>query len=503
MLNHMRIAWRLGLAFGVLLLLLSGIAYLGLSRLAELKQAVNIVVEDRYVKVATANAIRDEVNQESIELRNGLLQTSASARQASMAAVQAHRQHITALLEDLRRITYLPQVFAVLDRISATRVRVSTLSGNFDQLVQDGKEAEARDFLLLQLQPALHEVADEASELVAIEEAAMRTYVDRANGTYAAARQRVLGMAVATVMLAAALAVAVTRSITRPLARVVGMASQLAEGDLVVRAERCSRDETGQLIAAMQETTRRLAQIIVDVRDAAKLVSRASSQVSDTSQFMAALSAQQASSIEETSAAVEQLTATIAQNAQHAQTTDEVAARATHQAGDGSKVVRTTMHAMRTIADEISVIDDIAYQTNLLALNAAIEAARAGQHGKGFAVVAAEVRKLAERSQSAAQRISNVARESVGLAERAGNLLAEMVPSIENTSVLVKQIADASMEQSTGVGEISSAMAQLNVGTQRGAATAEELAATAEELNAQANQLDQLMKVFRLTATEG
>ena len=502
MLNHIRIGWRLGLAFGVLLLLLAGVANLRLSRLAELKHAVNVVVEDRYIKVAMANAIRDEVNQVAVELRNSLLQTNGAARQASLAAAQTHRQHITAMLEDLRRITYLPQVFAILDRIAATRARATTQLANFDQLVQQGREVEARDYLLQQLQPTLREVSDETTELVSVEEGAMHTYVARADMAYDAARSRVLGMAIAAVLLAAGLAYAVTRSITRPLARVVDMASQLAEGDLVVRAETCGRDETGRLIAAMQETTRRLAQIIVEVRDAAKLVSRASRQVSDTSQFMASLSAQQASSIEETSAAVEQLTATIAQNADHARTTDEVAARATHQACDGSQVVRTTMHAMHTIADEIGVIDDIAYLTNLLALNAAIEAARAGQHGKGFAVVAAEVRKLAERSQSAAQRIGNVARESVGMAERAGNLLAEMVPSIENTSALVKQIADASMEQSTGVGEICTAMAQLNVGTQRGAATAEELASTAEELNAQASQLDQLMNVFHLTSAE-
>ncbi|WP_295518246.1 methyl-accepting chemotaxis protein, partial [uncultured Pseudomonas sp.] len=176
--------------------------------------------------------------------------------------------------------------------------------------------------------------------------------------------------------------------------------------------------------------------------------------------------------------------------------TDGMAGKAAREAGEGGQAVGETLVAMKTIADKIGIVDDIAYQTNLLALNAAIEAARAGEHGKGFAVVAAEVRKLAERSQVAAQEIGTVAKSSVALAERAGSLLDEMVPSISKTSDLVQEIASASEEQSSGVEQINSAMMQLSQITQQNASASEELAATAEEMSGQAEQLQRLMGFF-------
>jgi methyl-accepting chemotaxis protein len=160
--------------------------------------------------------------------------------------------------------------------------------------------------------------------------------------------------------------------------------------------------------------------------------------------------------------------------------------------------VHATVLAMKQIAQKIGIIDDIAYQTNLLALNAAIEAARAGEHGKGFAVVAAEVRKLAERSQIAAQEIGTVASSSVELAEKAGRLLDTIVPSIKKTSDLVEEIAAASAEQTSGVGQINSAVTQMSNTTQQNAASSEELAATAAQMSSQAGQLQRTMSFFKV-----
>src|SRR6185369_454479 len=249
-------------------------------------------------------------------------------------------------------------------------------------------------------------------------------------------------------------------------------------GDLRVVVQTRQGDETS-LLAAIKGMATKLAQVVGDVRASAEALSSASEEVSATAQSMSQGASEQAASVEETSASVEQMTASITQNGENAKVTDGMAIQSARQASEGGEAVRSTVSAMREIAKKIGIIDDIAYQTNLLALNAAIEAARAGEHGKGFAVVAAEVRKLAERSQVAAQEIEQVASGSVSLAEKAGSLLDTMLPNIKRTSDLVQEITAASEEQSAGAGQINSAMSQLSQTTQMNASSSEELAATA------------------------
>ncbi|MDR6229978.1 methyl-accepting chemotaxis protein [Pseudomonas sp. SORGH_AS199] len=285
-------------------------------------------------------------------------------------------------------------------------------------------------------------------------------------------------------------------AIVAPVNEAMGVMAGLSQGDL---SRTVRGDYQGQLLELKESingTVGKLNQIIGDVRLSADALASASEEISATAQSMSQASTEQAASVEETSASVEQMSASITQNTENAKVTDGMAGKAAREANEGGEAVGETLVAMKTIAEKIGIVDDIAYQTNLLALNAAIEAARAGEHGKGFAVVAAEVRKLAERSQVAAQEIGTVAKSSVALAERAGSLLDEMVPSISKTSDLVQEIAAASEEQSSGVTQINSAMLQLNQITQQNASASEELAATAEEMSGQAEQLQRLMGFF-------
>src|SRR5205814_7937692 len=174
--------------------------------------------------------------------------------------------------------------------------------------------------------------------------------------------------------------------------------------------------------------------------------------------------------------------ASITQNADNSRTTEQTAVKGAVDAEESGRVAQETTVAMKTIADKIAIIEDIAYQTNLLALNAAIEAARAGEHGRGFAVVATEVRKLAERSQLAATDINRLAADSVGVAQRSGQRLAALVPAIAQTASLGQEVAAASREQAGSVTQITRAMGQMDEVTQRNAAAAQPLAATAPEI---------------------
>ncbi len=294
---------------------------------------------------------------------------------------------------------------------------------------------------------------------------------------------------------------AMTDKLRASIADVGRVMGAMAEGDLNKTIERDYQGAFGELKEHTNGTVRKLAKVVGEVNLAAEAMAAASEQVSATSMALSEAASVQAAGAEQTSASIEQMTASIMQNTENAKLTDRMASEAAHEAQQGGEVVRATVAAMKQIANKISIIDDIAYQTNLLALNAAIEAARAGEHGKGFAVVAAEVRKLAERSQVAAQEIGQVAGSSVELAEQAGRLLDAMVPKIKKTSDLVQEITAASEEQSSAVGQINAAVGQLNTTTQQNAASSEQLAATAEEMSSQAEQLQTAMAFFSVGST--
>jgi methyl-accepting chemotaxis protein len=258
------------------------------------------------------------------------------------------------------------------------------------------------------------------------------------------------------------------------------------------------RDELGEVARAYNTFADNLYESIEGVIGTADSLSEASREIAASAQNLTQATSEHAAAVEETTASLEEMNASITQNAENSRQMEQMALKGSKDIGESSKAVAEAVQAMKTIAEKISIIEEIAYQTNMLALNAAIEAARAGEHGKGFAVVASEVRKLAERSQIAAGEISSLTSSSVRVAEHSGEVLVELVPSIRKTAELVQEVATASREQAMGVAQVNQAMTQVDKVTQRNAAWAEELSSTADQMAAHAETLQRLMNVFRV-----
>jgi len=499
MFRNVKIAVRLGMGFALLVLLLLAVAYLGLSRMSGMNDGMELMLKDRYAKVVLANRVSTDVNNIARYMRNAIISTDPAVVQENTSKIYDTRKSIGETVEQLDKIVKIDKGIALLKTIKESRAKFIEGQDRILKLVQEGKRDEAGRYLLGELQPVLRGYTATTQALADFQGELMTKASEEASQQYQAARSLMLSLTGAAFLLAVGVAFWISRSITRPLAEAVQVATRLSGGDLTIKVEANSRDETGVLLQAMRDMVERLSAVVTEVNGGAEALAGASEEVSATAQSLSQASSEQAAGVEETSASMEQMTASISQNTDNAKITDSMATKAAAEAAEGGEAVKETVVAMKQIAQKIVIIDDIAYQTNLLALNAAIEAARAGEHGKGFAVVAAEVRKLAERSQVAAQEIGTVASSSVELAERAGQLLDQIVPNIKKTSDLVQEITAASEEQSSGVGQINSAVTQLSQTTQQNASSSEELAATAEEMSSQAEQLQQTMAFFKLS----
>ncbi len=277
------------------------------------------------------------------------------------------------------------------------------------------------------------------------------------------------------------------------------MADKISLGDLQANIHE-KRPEQGAY-AALFSMREQLTHTVQDIRTSANSIFNASEEIATTSQSLSKSASEQAASVEQTSASIEQMSAGISNNNENASQTDKIATEAASNAEDGSTAVTKTMSAMSQIADKISIIKDIAYQTNILALNASIEAARAGIHGRGFSVVATEVRKLAERSQTAASEIGALTSSSVDVSKQASGLLEQIVPDIKKTADLVQEISAASDEQALGANQIANAMGQIESATQQSSASSEQLAATADEMKAQVQNLYDKIEFFKINDT--
>jgi methyl-accepting chemotaxis protein len=426
------------------------------------------------------------------ETRVKNLSAQADRNPETMRVGLEHMKQIVSLLDELSSAVSDPKSLDLISNVRKAALDYSAAMesylSNYLALQKQDKESESVGNAVI-----------ESARMTALAAAsAAKARADKDVGDLETASLVMVGGLAVALILGVVLAIFLTKAITGPVLKGVAFARKLSEGDLTQTVDVHQADEIGILAEALRNMKDKLTEVVAKVQGATENVAAGSEELSAAAESLSQGATEQAASIEEVSASMEQMAANIGQNAQNAQETNGLATKAAADAREGGVAVAQTVDAMKSIAEKISIIEEIARQTNLLALNAAIEAARAGEHGKGFAVVAAEVRKLAERSGSAASEISELSSTSVAVAEKAGHMLKALVPDIEKTAALVQDIAAASNEQNSGAGQINSAISQLDKVIQQNASASEEMASTSEELSGQGQQLQIAMSFFRI-----
>ncbi|MED5616242.1 methyl-accepting chemotaxis protein [Janthinobacterium sp. P210005] len=510
----LRIATRLYGGFGAIVLLLAvlvAVATLNFSKLAD----ANAINTHTYQVLGENDAILESlINMETGQ--RGYVITGAEASlepyTVGKTSFRSHLDKTRALTSDnpvqqqrLAKLDAAQQAWlaGALDPVIALRRAVAQGTAPIEPVLALEKEGRGKQGMDA-MRALLKEVGDAETALLAQRSQALA-------GLQAQTRWVLLGGGAVAVLLAGMIAMWLARNISRPLRSAIEVARQVAQGDLTVPVAVGSKDETGELMQALQDMTASLLRIVTEVRSGTQTIATASRQIASGNLDLSARTEQQASSLEETASSMEELTGTVQQNAQNAHEANGLAASAESVAGKGGAVVAQVVDTMgsindssRKIVDIIGVIDGIAFQTNILALNAAVEAARAGEQGRGFAVVATEVRNLAQRSASAAREIKALINDSVAqvesgarLVDEAGRTMHEIVDSVHKVSSIVGHISAASDEQRSGIEQVNRAIGQMDQVTQQNAALVEEAAAAAEAMQEQAARLADAVAVFK------
>ncbi len=508
----MRIKTRLGLGFGLLIVMMLAMVAVGFMGLTSVSNSNKQLIERDWVKADAANTLS------SIALANGrrtveILTAPTDAHRAQMRAeIGGGRDAFIKAFKTLQDMVELPEARALLKQAEEARGRYVISQAKFNSLVDEGRLEEAATELNGH---TLRELNAVQVSVDALAQAEHRTVIE--NGTRAAAEAQtarliLLALGGFGLLCGLVLAVRITNSIVRPLMAAVQVAQAVAAGDLTSRVEVRTSDETGLLMQALKDMNQSLSAIVSNVRGSTDAIATATSQIAAGNLDLSSRTEEQASALEQTSASMQELAGAVKQNFDSGKHANELAESASQVALKGGAVVAEVVHTMeaintssRKIADIISVIDSIAFQTNILALNAAVEAARAGEQGRGFAVVASEVRSLAGRSATAAKEIKGLIDASVDnvsqgctLVEQAGSTMDEIVVSVRRVADIMGEISLASQDQTQGIEQINQAMVQMDQVTQSNAALVEEAAAAAQALEGQAQALVRTASVFRL-----
>ncbi|MCO4312611.1 methyl-accepting chemotaxis protein [Pectobacterium versatile] len=514
-LSNWRIGYRLGAGFSFLVLMLLVIGSVAISKLSDFHEKMDEIVSQNYPLTVKSNKLIDELNGYLNNQQLLLLLKSESEINKQLALNKERSGKISELMEYLNQSVNDDKSVAVLRDISDIRRDFLGSANKLSSLVLAGNTDAAAEEYFNVTRVTQAKYTSKVSEFIDIQDDKMSSSAQAVGDSYKNALMVLATIIIISALAGLIIASLITRSVTQPIQEALGVAENVAKGDLTSEIYTDRKDETGQLLSALNNMNSSLRQIVSQVRDGAETISSAASQIAAGNQDLSARTEEQASSLEETASSMEQLTSTIRNTADNTTQATDLAASASETVKKSGAMMETVTQEMRGIRDSsqrmaeiIGVIDGIAFQTNILALNAAVEAARAGEQGRGFAVVASEVRALAQRSATAAKEIKELIDDSfkkvqdgMGLVEETGVTMNSLVMNVQGVTGIISEIAQASREQSDGINQINLAVGQIDTTTQQNAALVEESAAAALSLQDQANSLARTVSVFNLGAS--
>jgi len=529
---------KLGLAFGLLIVLMTAATLLGINSLNKINTAQTQMIAGPMAQLQRAQAANIALLQITRAQKNMALATDNEELRGQNEKAGKARKQVEALITEGVGKATSEEAKAKWNALEQDWESYAAVDVKMRDALVSGRRAEAVAMMTGEQRPLTNAVTQKVDDLVAYNTQQLHDADEAGNQTFATARNVLIAVLVGSLLLAAAAAAWISITIGKGLGKIADLANAVALGDLDQRVNITTNDEIKDLVEtvnrmtenlrataaiadkvadgdltvetkplsdkdtlgiALQRMVERLRGVVSDAISASENVSAGSQELSSASEQVSQGATEQASSAEEASASMEEMAANIKQNADNAAQTEKIARQSAQDAEASGEAVNRAVDAMQTIAEKIAIVQEIARQTDLLALNAAVEAARAGEHGRGFAVVASEVRKLAERSQTAATEISAVSSDTVKAAQSAGEMLTTLVPNIRRTAELVSEISAACREQDIGASQINEAIQQLDKVTQQNASASEQMSATSEELAAQAEELQTSIAYFRLS----
>ncbi|MFT5534778.1 MAG: methyl-accepting chemotaxis protein [Burkholderiaceae bacterium] len=510
--SNLRIGTRLALGFGLVLLGALALLALGLWRMSELRAEAVALVDTKVVSLTSAIDMREASASLELALRKVATPTDRAEgeRESQRATAILTRYATTEKL--LVEVSSSSASKAAQAQVALLKTPILPLIDKARTLIAAGNYYDGSALLKTDLIPLYDKWAAGLATLVEAEQADLRNSIVVSRDNYSRARMGMLGIGIVTLLLGAAIALLITRSITQPMQRAGQIADTIAAGDLSAVIEAGGPDEAGQLVNSLRTMQARLIDTVNRIKLGTDTITTASREIASGNADLSARTESQASSLEQTAASMETLTSTVRQNADNARQANQLVITASDFAIKGGDVVGQVVATMgsitdssRKIVDIIGVIDGIAFQTNILALNAAVEAARAGEQGRGFAVVASEVRSLAQRSAAAAKEIKGLIGDSVSkvevgsrLVDEAGQSMQQIVDSVRQVADIMSEITAASQEQSAGIAEVNQAITQMDAMTQQNSALVEQASAAAESMQQQAVELMHTVALFQL-----